>query len=337
MVWRFKQLIGIFKEKKRVEVKNLNLGEKTAGITEAALITAFTTLFVIISFNFFPIIILFYPVPFIILGVRHVTKYNIYGILASSILIGILIDIFTGIFTFLIFGLISITITYMINKKYKYQEIILGGVLVAIISLLLGLVVISQITGISFLTEVTSLLTESAKHQIELVKEMGFSNYEMSLIEDYLMSTVKYLIIIIPASLIISLAFIVFMNYWMAGAILKRTGHKNINTPKFTEFSLPSNIIMGSIVIVVLSLLIRYMKILYYETIFINTIILISFVFFLQGLSVIAFIMNKRGMHKFVKIILMFLLIVNVLLTLVVIFIGLLDVILDFRKLRQKE
>ena len=54
-------------------------------------------------------------------------------------------------------------------------------------------------------------------------------------------------------------------------------------------FRLPNNAIMGSLVIIGAALVFRYMKILYYETIFINTIILISFVFFIQGIVVVVF------------------------------------------------
>ncbi len=318
-------------------MKNLNLGEKTTRITEAALITAFMTLLVIIGYSVFPIIILLYPVPFIILGVRHKTKYNIYSILASSILIGILIDIFTGVLIFLVFGLISIVITYMINRKYRPQQILIGGTIAAIVTTLLSTIIIGYVTGTSFFTQISTSLMENMKAQLNILKEMELSSYELSMFKDVLMATVEYVIIIIPATLIISSIFIVYINYWMAMAILKRLGYKTVEIPRFMHFNLPSNIIMGSIVTIVAALVVRYMKILYYETIFINTLILISFVFFMQGLSVAVFIMNKRKMHKITKVILIFLIIINVPISLIISFIGLLDVVLDFRKLKKVE
>lgn len=318
-------------------MNNLNLGEKTARIAETALITTFMTLILIFGFNMFPIIILFYPVPFIILGVRHKTKYNIYSILASSILIGILTDIYTGLLIFLAFGLISTILTYMINKKYKPQQILIGGAIAAIVATLISIAIIGYVTGISFLSQVSTALSESMKLQLDMLREMEFSTYEITMFKDFLIATTDYIIILIPAAIIISSIFVVYINYWMSTAILRRLGQNKVEIPKFMHFRLPSNAIMGSAVIIAAALLFRYMKIFYYETIFINTVVLISFVFFIQGLSVVIFLMNRRKMHKIVKVILIFLIIVNVPLSIIISIIGLLDVVLDFRKLKKVE
>ncbi len=337
MVRRLREFIGIFKEKKRLEVSKLNLREKTIRIAETAVITTFMTLVVVFGYSIVPIIIFFYPVPFIILGVRHKTKYSIYSVIGSSILIGILTDIFTGILIFLAFGLISIILTYMINKKYRPQQILAGGAIAAVVATLISIAIMGYITGVSFLSMVSTTLTESLKLQLDMLKEMQFSTYEMSMVKDFLIATVDYVIIMIPATIILFSIFIVYINYWMSTAILRRLGHKAVEIPRFMYFKLPSNAIMGSIVIIGAALIIRYMRILYYETIFINTMVLIFFIFFMHGLSVVVFLMNKKKMHKIVRIIIIFLIIVNVPLSLVISFIGFLDVGLDFRKLKKVE
>lgn len=316
-------------------MNKLNLGEKTTRIAETAIITAIMTLITIFGYSLVPIIIFFYPVPFIILGVRHKTKYNIYAIIASSILIGILTDIFTGILIFLAFGLISIVLTYMINNKYRPQQILAGGAIAAIVTTLISIAIMGYLTGVSFLSAINTTLTESLKFQLDMLKEMQLSTYEMSVIKDLLIGAVESIIIMIPATIIISSVFIVYLNYWMSTAILRRLGHKTVEIPRFMYFRLPNNAIMGSLVIIGAALVFRYMKILYYETIFINTIILISFVFFIQGLSVVVFLMNKKNMHKIVKVIIIFLIIVNVPLSLIISLIGFLDVGLDFRRLKR--
>lgn len=316
-------------------MNKLNLGEKTARIAETAIIATLMTLIIIFGYSIVPIIIFFYPVPFIILGVRHKTKYNIYSIIGSSILIGALTDILTGILIFLAFGLISIVLTYMINNKYRSQQIIAGGAIAAIVTTLISIAIMGYVTGVSFLSTINATLTEILGVQLDMLKEMQLSTYEMSVIKDLLIGTVESIIIMIPATIIISSVFIVYLNYWMSTAILRRLGHKAVEIPRFMYFRLPNNAIMGSLVIISAALVFRYMKILYYETIFVNTIILISFVFFIQGLSVVVFLMNKRNMHKIVKVIIIFLIIVNVPLSLIISLIGFLDVGLDFRRLKR--
>ena len=55
-----------------------------------------------------------------------------------------------------------------------------------------------------------------------MLKEMQLSTYEMSMIKDLLIGTVESIIIMIPATIIISSVFIVYLNYWMSTAILRR-------------------------------------------------------------------------------------------------------------------
>lgn len=318
-------------------MKSLNLDGRTTRITETAIITTLMTVFAIIGLYIFPIIIMIYPVPFIILGVRHGVKYNILSIMASSILISILFDVLTGVFVFILFGLFSISITYMINKKYKPSQILIGSTAVSLACTVVGIGIIGYITGTSFLSQINASLTESISIQMNIIKDIGLTNYEMTQIKELLKTTVEYMIIIIPATLIISSVFVSYINYWVATAVLTRLGQKAVNIPRFINFRLPSNIILGAVVLFLASSIVRYFKIFYYETIFINTIILIFFVFLVQGLAVIVYLMNKARMNKITKGILIFFIVINVPFSLIISLLGILDVMVDFRKLKKIE
>ena len=313
----------------------MNLDGKTTRITETAIITTLMTVFAIIGLYVFPIIIMIYPVPFIILGVRHGVKYNILSIMASSILISILVDVLTGVFVFILFGLFSISIAYMIEKKYKPSQILIGSTIVSLACAIVSIGIIGYITGLSFLSQINASLTESISIQMNMIKDMGLTSYEIDQIKELLKTTVEYMIIVIPATLIISSVFISYINYWVATAVLTRLGQKAVNIPRFINFRLPSNIILGAVVLFLASSIVKYFKIFYYDTIFINIIILIFFVFFVQGLAVIIFLMNKARMSKITKGILIFFILINVPFSIIVSFLGLLDVVIDFRKLKK--
>ncbi len=310
----------------------MNLDDRTTRITETAIITTLMTVFAIIGLYIFPIIIMLFPVPFIILGVRHGIKYNILSIVASSLLISILVDILTGVFVFILFGLFAISMVYMINKKYKPSQILVGSSAISLVCTVVAIGIIGYITGVSFLSQINASLTESIRLQMDMIKDVGLTNYEMTQIKELLKTTVEYMIIIIPATIIITSVFVAYINYWVSTAVLARLGHKTVNIPRFVNFRLPSNIILGTVVLFVASYIVRHFKIFYYDTIFINIIILIFFVFFIQGLAVIMFLMNKAKMNKITKGILIFLIVINVPFSFIISFLGLLDVVIDFRK-----
>jgi len=294
-------------------------------------------IFVIVGLYILPIIIMLFPIPFVILGVRHGIKYNILSIVASSLVVSILIDIVTGAFVFILFGLLAILLAYMIRRKYKPTEIIVGATGVSLITTLLTINIIGYITGISFVDQINASFAEVIQMQLNMTKDMGLSSYELSQIRNIFRTTMEYMIIIIPATIIISSLFTAYINYWVSGAILKRLGHKTVPIPKFIHFRLPNNIILGTVVIFLATALTRLLKIFYYNTIFINVVILVSFVFFIQGLAVIVYLMNRVKMNKFLKGILIFLIIINIPLSFIISFIGVLDVIFDFRKLKKAE
>lgn len=315
----------------------MNLNSKTTRITETAITTALMAVFAIIGFNIFPIILILYPIPFIIMGVRHGTKFNISALVASSILIGILTDVLTGIFIFLIFGLLSISITFMINKKYRASQILMVSIAVSLICTVISIGIVGYISGVSFLDQMNASLKDTVALQMEIIKDMGFSSYEQSQIKELLKNTVDYMIIVIPATIIISSAFISYINYWVATAILRRLGHKTIIIPRFMDFRLPSNIILGVAVIFIASYTLKFLKLLYYETIFINVVILAFVVFFIQGLAVILYYMNKGKMNKVTRGILVILILISFPFSLIVSLLGLLDTIINFRKIKKIE
>lgn len=94
--------------------------------------------------------------------------------------------------------------------------------------------------------------------------------------------------------------------------------------------------ILGISTIFIGVFLLKIIKIFYYETIFINILVLLFFLFFIEGLSVVSFFIGKIRMGKLGKIIFIFLIILSLPLSIIVSTIGLLDVIFDFRKIKGR-
>ena len=312
----------------------MNLNKDTQALTETAIITSLMVIFGLVGLYFFNIIVILYPIPFIVLGVRHGTRYNILSLAISSLILGIFTNIILGIFLFVFFGFMAITLSYMLKRKFKASQILLftaGGLFICI---LLTLALFNLITGTSLLSDIQIVIDQIIEISYDEVKDMGFSNYEQEEIKEMIKAFYEYFILLMPFMIISGSLFVAYINFWLSGVALRRLGNTTIEFPKFKIFSLPSNIILGTVVIIIGTILIRYLEMLYYETILLNVVALLIFVFFLQGLAVLVFFLDKLKINKFFKLIFLVLAIINVFLIILIAIAGFVDALLDFRKIR---
>lgn len=311
-----------------------NKNKKTKAFTESVLIVAIMTVYILLGLNFIPIIGILYPIPFVVLGIRNGIKHNVLSILASSITVGILVDLYTGAFIFIIYGPLSIGLAYLIKKRKSSQDILSICTIISLISYLVAIRLVGKVSGINFAHQLDETFKQSLKMQIDVIKDMGLSNYEMYKVEGILKNAFDYMLLIVPSIVIAFSLFTSYLNYLISSSILRRLGYREMSTPKFSHFRLPGNIILGTFVIFLGSYLIKKFKISYYETIFINVTVLSALIFFLQGLAVISYLLNKMKLSRIPKIIIMVVITIFIPLSGFISILGLLDAIINFRKIQ---
>lgn len=302
---------------------------------ESILAIGISTIYMLIAIYFLPILGILFPAAFIVLGIRNGMKYNIISMIISTLLLGLFADKTIGFFILLAFAPISIALNYLIKKRKSSQEIMLYTTIVALISYIITITLLGKITGISFVNQIEEAFSQVLKSQIKLLKDMGLSSYEMYETTDNLKNIYEYMILIIPSTIIMFSMFTAFLNNIISTSILRKMGYGIVSVPRFSYFKLPDDIILGTIVIYVGVFILRALKVTYHETILINVTLLISCFFFLEGLAVIIFYLNKSRLNKVIKGILIIFIIVTVPLSAIISIIGFLDIIFDFRRIRR--
>lgn len=302
---------------------------------ESILAIGISTIYMLIAIYFLPILGILFPAAFIVLGIRNGMKYNIISMIISTLLLGLFADKTIGFFILLAFAPISIALNYLIKKRKSSQEIMLYTTIVALISYIITITLLGKITGISFVNQIEEAFSQVLKSQIKLLKDMGLSSYEMYETTDNLKNIYEYMILIIPSTIIMFSMFTAFLNSVISTSILRKMGYGIVSVPRFSYFKLPDDIILGTIVIYVGVFILRALKVTYHETILINVTLLISCFFFLEGLAVIIFYLNKSRLNKVIKGILIIFIIVTVPLSAIISIIGFLDIIFDFRRIRR--
>ncbi len=105
------------------------------------------------------------------------------------------------------------------------------------------------------------------------------SQYEILQIEDFLESAFEYVLLIIPSLIIIFSLVTAYINYFISSIVLRRLGYGIVSIPRFSRFSLPNNVLLGTGIMFLGAFLLRWLKLFYYETVLLNIIALASFMF----------------------------------------------------------
>ncbi|HLR36260.1 MAG TPA: YybS family protein [Tissierellales bacterium] len=312
---------------------NNNKNKRTKAFTESVLIATIMTIYILLGLSFIPIIAILYPIPFVVLGIKNGIKHNILSILASSIVVGILTDPYTGAFILLIFGPLSIVLTYLIKKKRSSQHILVITTIVSLISYLIAIQLLGKVLGIDFVNQMDETFRQVMKMQIDTMKGMGLSKYELYKTEGLLKDAFDYMILILPSMFILFSMFTAYLNFLISSSVLKRLGYKEVNIPKISYFRLPGSAILGTIAMFLGSWLLKKFGIFYHETIFINVTMFVAFIFFLQGLAVILYLLNRTKLSRVLKTIIMVVIVILIPLGGFISLLGLLDVIFNFRRI----
>lgn len=304
---------------------------------ESALITAIAVVFTMAGtyIPFLGILLMFLPAPFIIIGVKNSLKYCIISLVTAGILIGAL----TGLLNMIIFittaGLSSIVIVYMIQKKYSFNLIFILGSIASLISTIIFFALLPKLIGFGFVELMENAFDQTREMYKTFFEMSGTDTENAKQILSNLDQSAEAILLIIPFGMIVSSVFTTYTNYIVSGAILRRIG-LNIEKPKkFSYFRLPTNFMMGTLVIVILTYLTNKFNIVNSIALNANIMILFQVVFIMQGLAVLSFLIEKKGIRDaFRRIILVFVLLIQ-LFSLLLFVVGLFDVIFNIRKLES--
>lgn len=295
-----------------------------------------TTILTLIGLHSLQFILILFPVLFIVNIIQDGLSEGLANMLMTLVIISIVESIPMGIFLAIAFVPFTIIISLLIKKR-KGNVNILGYSSVAFFGSILFMMLIIKLTG----TDIVKLIEESSREvldmQLEAFKNLGLGNYELFIRTEMLEDRYKYVLLVIPATLLILSSIASYINYLLSGIILDRLGIKIVNIPRFSKLKLPENIIIGVILMFAVTFIAGQLGFIYYETVFINIGVLLMMGFFIQGLSVADFFLNRLKMKPIFKVIFYIIFLFNPAMIPLVTMLGIVDVVLDLRKIRKPK
>ena len=304
---------------------------------ETALLSAIAI--VIILMTNIPFFVFFFvaaAVPITVLTARQ----GIYAGISGSVVIGILLvmmyDPVVALSDVVMFGFSAVAAGYMIRKNWNASRTILASAL--FFSLGLGLILYAYVSigGIDVFNTISQGLDQASTMIKERAVTMKLPQEDIDIQVD-MIRAVKDTIAKTKPAILISYGFIIAtINFFIARPILKRSGTHVADMVKFKDFRLPSSILPGILLIVVLTFATDYIGYVDKDIIFINLVLIFNYVFAFQGASTLTFLTVERGGNVEKRaVIVIFATILSVLFfgLQVLSILGLMDATIDIRKL----
>ncbi|HSQ34337.1 MAG TPA: YybS family protein [Peptostreptococcaceae bacterium] len=305
-------------------------------MTEASIITAVAIILclAVTYLPFFALLAFVITVPYVIIASRCGIKYTTMATVVSFFILLITTNFINASTSILIYMIPGSIIGYKMSNneegKLDFEPIYWG----TIASILAILVLLGSSQALLNVNPVESLMItfkeglQIQKQTLESMNSPQANNIDI----DKMMDVINT---IIPAFLVMYGFMSAFITYYTSVFILRRTKKYNGELPKFSNFYLPGNTLIILLLLYLVGLLLGNIESINTKDIMINIQLIFMCMFLIQGLSVYTYYLNKWFINKTTKTILFVFSILLGPITYILSLVGVVDSIVDFRKVRR--
>ncbi|SDF42968.1 YybS family protein [Sporolituus thermophilus] len=282
-----------------------------------------------------PFVNLIWPVPIILLGVRHGYKWSIMATIVAGIIIAILMHPLHAVSVVVGFGLIGIVLGHAFRAGLSPAKAIGWGAVASLVSKAAVLAIGAVFLGVNPLNIQGDVMTQAAEQAIDFYRRLGMKEEDLARMGEMLRTMLDLFKIILPAGFVLAAVVDTYLNFVVAKAVLGRLGHRIAPFPPFKEWTLP-RAVLYAFIIAILAIYwgqSREIKLLYNAGV--NLQMLSTVALLVQGMALFYFLADKYNLSRFVRGIILILIFSNGFLMQVVIFAGAFDMALDYRRLRS--
>lgn len=282
-----------------------------------------------------PIVALVYPIILTFIGLRQGVSKSIIAFVTSIVVLGLITRQVDSLVIPLQYGILSLVTAILINKKYPVNKIIFFTSSLVFAMVLVHMGLRWYFTDINTFVELENSLIDIANQQIAVIKEGDMGESEISQLSNLLRSVSTYISSIVPALLLISSTAIAYINYYVSVRLARRSGSEIKNFPKFSKIIFPKSVITGFATLLILSYALKYVNGFNYIQLLDNIFVIMFSVFLIQGVSLALYVIEKMKIGRVFKTIFIIALLLSSFLNIVLFSLGVVDIIIDFRKLRK--
>ena len=258
---------------------------------------------------------------------------------------GLIIAVVTSLVMVVLIGGLSIDILffcgllltgYVLGELFELNLSIEQTVLIASGSVLLSgfisLIISSILTGDGIYAIVSDYVGENLELSLMMYKSMGMSEENIQVISQSLDKIQQVLVTIIPALVSASTLFVAWISILLARPVLIS---RSLHYPDFgplNQWKAPEYLVWV-VIGCGLSLFLPHTAI---KVIAVNGLLILMTIYFFQGIAIVSFYFDKKGLPRFVRVFLYTLIALQQLVLLAVIGLGFFDLWVNFRRLGKQ-
>jgi uncharacterized protein YybS (DUF2232 family) len=304
----------------------------TRALANSAIATALSVIIALIGL-FVPLLSfasLLWPVPIIITIKRYGIRYGILSTIASGLIVGMMSEPIYAVYVTFGFGALGLTIGWGVQRDYSAARILMIASLASLVSKVLLIFAATKIMGVNPIELQLESMQQAFELSTKFYQDMGLDSTQN--IADMFSKSFEMLKLTMPAILVFASVADSFMNYTVSRIVLKRFKLNMKPLPPFGEWRFPGSVSLGLVFLIVLTYIGGYLGLKDTQVILGNVLMLFNLVFLIQGLSLLYYFMTVKGWARFLKVLLMVLVMFNQGLSMVVVLAGLLDGTFNLRR-----
>ena len=309
-------------------------------MVEGGILSAVAIIFALIS-TYLPLIgpfvNLIWPVPIILLGVRHGYKWSIMATAVAGIIIAMLVHPLNAVSVVVGFGLIGIVLGHAFRSGFSPVKAMLWGATASLLSKIAVLSITIVVLGINPLGMQTDVMGKAVDQAVELYRGFGMTEEQLTQISTSMRAMLDLFKIILPAGFVLAAVVDTYLNFLIAKAVLKKMGREIEGFPPFRLWMLPRFLAYFFFLSLVGMYWGKSREIEMLYNISANVQVIASMFLFVQGLALFYYLADKYNLSRLARGIILVLIFTNGFLTQGVVFAGGIDIAVDYRGVRKNS
>ena len=312
---------------------------KIKALVESAILCAISVLIIVLSMYLPLFYILGYmilPIPFAYIQIKHGIRYSLMSLFAAGAVSAILVDPFLALSLIAVYGVVGVALGY--SSKSKLDSFTTIALMTAL--LCIGTIIMYKLSvvvlGIDAVKQLTDAINQAVKSTKDMYTQMGIQDETINNMLNS-GSLVKAMKMLIPSVVILSSLIVSFIIYKLTYKVFKKINNCSIpDTKPISEWFLSRGLTTVLLVLIIISYIASF-KLGESGNIYVfNSFIVFSFAYIIQAIALLSFYCDKIHMAKAIKIILLILLIFSPF-SYFLVFLGMIDYIVDFRKIGPRR
>ena len=304
-------------------------------LTESGLLTALSVVLALMAV-YLPFIgfllVLFWPLPLIVLVVRHGLRWGLMAMAAAGILVGLLVEPLLSLRLVVAFAPAGLLLGWAFAKGLSGVRTFLLTLLAAVAGQAAAVGLLLWVTDVNPLAMQVDILQSSFDSSLQLYEGMGMSEDSLAQARADIEQGMQMLNYLFPLVFILMGLFYAVVSYVAGGKVLKRLGQDVPQFPPFHEWRLPQ----GFLYLFGFALVGLYWggtrEITWLYQLSLNANVLAIMAGLLQGIVLVHCLLRHYKVSMPLRVVLYVFIIMNPFLAQVTAMTGLIDMLFDYRR-----